>query len=46
MAKKAKKKVKQADLKEAEHDREDVLGMRPQVFISWYPMDDLQNKFP
>ncbi len=38
--------VKKADLKEAEHDRKDVLGMRPQMFISWDSVDDLQDKFP
>lgn len=46
MSKNIPKAVKQADLKEAEHDREDIFGVRPQVFISWYSMDDLQNKFP
>lgn len=34
------------DLKEAEHDREDVFGMGPQMFISWDSMDDLQDEFP
>lgn len=39
-------RIKKTDLKEAEHDREDVFGMRPQMFISWDSVDDLQDEFP
>lgn len=39
-------RIKKTDLKEAEHDREDVFGMRSQMFISWDSVDDLQDEFP